>query len=130
MRKGLCMFTLDTDRGPVSWECTLPPSAWGAAAFCKHHEIQLEPDGRALLRPGLATEAYFALLLQERCYADARRVLAHALRPRRSLWWGCLCAWDLYRPQPPAGVDQVRQAVVRFMQEPTQAVTPHADDVP
>jgi hypothetical protein len=104
----------------MCWDTTLPAPKWGADDFCKYHEIQLRTEGRSLLRGYLSTQQYFGLLLENRCYADARRVLAHALPKRRALWWGCLCAWDLYRPQPPEVVDQVLQAVVRFVLEPSE----------
>jgi hypothetical protein len=111
---------LANDRGPIDWEMTLPVAAKGAAAFCKYHQIDLQPEGRAMLRAGLSTKDYFATLWENGLLADARRVLANALPPRRSLWWGLLCAWNLYRPSPTAEVDEVLQAVVRFVLQPTE----------
>src|SRR5205823_1268863 len=76
---------------------------------------------RALLRAAQSPWEYFELLLENRCYADARRVLAHALPKRRALWWGCLCAWDVYRPQPAGEVAGVLEAVVRYVLQPCEA---------
>ena len=104
----------------MGWETTLPAPNGSAVDFCNYHEIQLRPEGRSLLQGYLSTQQYFELLMENRCYADARRVLAQALPKRRALWWGCLCAWDLYRPQPPEKVDHVLQAVVRFVLEPSE----------
>jgi hypothetical protein len=95
--------------------------ATAAWEFCKDNEIELQPEGRALLRAAQSPWEYFELLLENRCYADARRVLAHALPKRRALWWGCLCAWDVYRPQPPAEVAGVLEAVVRYVLQPCEA---------
>jgi hypothetical protein len=114
------MLSLETVDSPPLGEITAPAPHIGASDFCKYNEIQLGPPGRSLLAAGLTTDEYFDLLLANRCYADARRVLAHALPKRQALWWGCLCAWDVYRPQPPEAVNNVLQAVVRFVLEPTE----------
>src|SRR5262249_46490033 len=62
-----------------------------AAELCEHHDIRLTSASRALLGPDLKAEAYAMLLWEAGHYADARRVLAHALARRRALWWGCRC---------------------------------------
>ncbi|WP_439630189.1 DUF6931 family protein [Gemmata sp.] len=49
------------------------------------------PPARALLAPGLAARDYFAALVAAGHLADARRVLAHSLPPRRAVWWAALC---------------------------------------
>ncbi|MGE3804584.1 MAG: hypothetical protein AB7K24_07915 [Gemmataceae bacterium] len=86
-----------------------------AESFCAEMRLKLRPEGRALLRPGLDTVAYFAELLRADNLADARRVLAHALPRRRALWWGCLCAWEAYRPEPPHEVATVLHAVSEYV---------------
>jgi hypothetical protein len=101
-------------------DITAPASPVGAAEFCKFHEIQLTPEGRLSLTADLSTEQYREVLMEKRCYADARRVLAHALSKRRALWWGLLCAWDAYRPIPSEKVSSVLQAVVHFVLQPTE----------
>jgi hypothetical protein len=114
------MLSLETVNSPLVPEITsLAPNS-RAADFCKDQEIQLRPQGRSLLNASLSTDLYLALLLEKGCYADARRVLAHALPKRRALWWGCLCAWDVYRPQPRDEVGNVLQSVVDFVLHPTE----------
>jgi hypothetical protein len=114
------MLRLESVKHPLLLETASPGPHRSAADFCRYHEIQLQTDGRSLLRAGLSIDEYLGLLLEKRCYADARRVLAHALPKRRALWWGCLCAWDVYRPQPPEEVHKVLQSVVDFILHPTE----------
>jgi hypothetical protein len=114
------MLNLDTRNDHPRWETALPGPDRLAVDLCAYHEIQLRPEGRALLKPELGTQEYFELLLANGCYADARRVLAHALPKRRALWWGSLCAWDVYRPQPLEKVARVLQSVTRFVHDPSE----------
>jgi len=51
----------------------------------------LKPAARALLTPGLATRNFFDTLVSAGHLADARRLLAHAMPPRRAVWWATLC---------------------------------------
>jgi hypothetical protein len=80
---------------PSNQEITLIQQAW---EFCHVAGVRLTPEGRSLLRGDLGVWPYFERLMEEGCYADARRVLAQALPKRRALWWACLCARDLYQP--------------------------------
>ncbi|MGE3808548.1 MAG: hypothetical protein AB7K24_28110 [Gemmataceae bacterium] len=89
-----------------------------APGFCAANELMLTAAGEEALRPGLTVRAYFHELMQHENYADARRVLAHALPKRRALWWGLLCAWEAVRPCPPENVQEVLRAVARFVMEP------------
>ncbi|MGE3803850.1 MAG: hypothetical protein AB7K24_04145 [Gemmataceae bacterium] len=73
--------------------------------------IQLSPEGQQLLRADLAVETCFELLLEQGCYADARRLLAQALPRRRGLWWGLVCARDYYQAACPPRVTDVLDIV-------------------
>lgn len=79
--------------------------------LCHHAEIGLTPEGRSLLRADQAARPYFDLLMKHGCYADARRVLAQAMPKRRALWWGCVCARDLYQTSPPPETAEVLDVV-------------------
>jgi hypothetical protein len=114
------MLNLETVTSPFLPEITLPPAHGGADDFCRDSAIQLTAHGRALLNARISTSEFLDILLENRSYADARRVLAHSLPRRRALWWGCLCAWDVYRPDPPEKVANVLQSVVHFILEPTE----------
>jgi uncharacterized protein DUF6931 len=73
--------------------------------LCHLAEIRLTPQGRSLVSAHLTVRQYFDRLIEHGCYADARRVLAHALPKRRALWWACLCARDI--DQPPDAVEVI-----------------------
>lgn len=86
-----------------------------AAELCAYHEIQLLPESRALLFPELTPRQYFDRLRAAGHYADARRVLAHALSRRRALWWGCLCAAEAYATHPGHRDWQALDAVANYV---------------
>jgi hypothetical protein len=65
------------------------PSPPSAADVCRLFTLQ--PPARALLAPGLTTREFFDTLVSAGHLADARRLLAHAMPPRRSIWWATLC---------------------------------------
>ena len=65
--------------------------------------------------------AFVALLAREGEPTDAVEFLARWLPPRQRIWWGCLALWYLYRPEPPSAVDTVLAALVRWVEEPTDA---------
>lgn len=82
--------------------------------LCHDAGIRLSSEGQALLQAPLTARQFFDLLLEQGCYADARRVLAHALPKRRALWWACTCARDLYPSVPPPAVAEVLDLVCRY----------------
>lgn len=67
-----------------------------AADICQW--FKLKPPARALLRPELSPPQFFDMLMEKKLYADARRLLAHAMPKRRAVWWGCLCALEALGP--------------------------------
>jgi hypothetical protein len=91
-----------------------------AAAFARGNELMLTSEGEAHLRPDLSVRDYFDVLRANRCLADARRVLAHALPKRRSLWWGLLCAWDVFRGRPAENAEAVLRGIGDFVCLPTE----------
>lgn len=65
--------------------------------------FRLRPETRILLPKlsQLSPPAAFAELFTRRIYADAVRLLAISLPKPAAVWWGTLCAWDLYRQPTP-----------------------------
>jgi hypothetical protein len=65
--------------------------------------FRLRPETRELLPKlnRLSPSEAFAELFQKRIYADAIRLLAISLPKPAAVWWGTLCAWDLYRQPTP-----------------------------
>lgn len=62
---------------------------------------------------------FLAALDGERLYADGIRFAAAALPKPHGLWWGCLCTWHAYRPTVPPKEHAALQAVVAWLQQPT-----------
>jgi hypothetical protein len=90
-----------------------------ARELCSYHAIRLSPEGQRLLTAEQSPRQYFDRLLAASCYADARRVLAHALPRRRALWWAYACARQVYAGQVPAEVEAALEAVHRAIAEPS-----------
>jgi hypothetical protein len=61
-----------------------------AVEVCKC--FQLGKGSRALLREELSPQEFAALLLEHGQYADALKLVAHALPVREAIWWACRCA--------------------------------------
>src|SRR5262249_50801446 len=65
-------------------------------------------------------ESFLAALRANQQETDALQYLAFALPKREAIWWGCLCVWHVSRPELPAPEAEAVQAVVRWVQEPTE----------
>lgn len=77
-------------------------------------------EAEVLLATERSPDSYVAALVAKKLYADAVEFLAYWLPKREGAWWGCQCAWHVYRPQPPAEAAAALQAVVRWVLEPTE----------
>src|SRR5262249_61133554 len=84
------------------------------------NQADLGDEARGLLRDDLTADAYVARLRERGLWADAIRFLAHRLPKREAVWWGCLCAWKVSRPNPPEKEAAGLQAAVRWVREPTE----------
>ena len=90
--------------------------------------FRLRPETRVLLPKlnQLTPQAAFAELFSRRIYADAIRLLAISLPKPAAVWWGVLCAWDLYRqPTPellpePALADEALAAALDWVRYPRE----------
>jgi hypothetical protein len=89
-----------------------------AAEICRRFEPS--EAARRLLTPTLSPKAYLKLLDAHHLFADGIRFVAYALPCREAVWWGCLCAWSVYRPKPPENVALALNALVVWVQEPTE----------
>ncbi len=114
------LFNCRVSNGPESAVVQAGPPKT-AAALCAAFNLKLKAPSLRWLRDELSPEAFYSLLARdESCLGDARSVLAYALPKRRALWWGCLCAWDAYRPQPPDDAAGALQTVARFVMSPNE----------
>ncbi len=83
-------------------------------------DIKLGDPARELLDDELTPKAYFDLLAQNGLDDDAIRFIARWMPKREAVWWGCLCAWSVCRPDPSEEVDAALKAAVRWVQDPSE----------
>jgi hypothetical protein len=89
-----------------------------AAEICERFELGTE--ARKLLRPGLSAKEFLNLLDAHQLFADGIRFVAYAFPSREAIWWGSLCTWSIYRPKPPDKIASALNAVVAWVQEPSE----------
>jgi hypothetical protein len=83
-------------------------------------QMQLGEAALGRLSGSQKPEEYLALLVDDKLYRDALRWTAVCLPKRQAVWWGCLCAWQVYRPSAPAKEAAALEATVRWVQSPTE----------
>ncbi len=89
-----------------------------AAAVCRQYEPS--DDARAMLRDDMSPEAFLDALSGAGMYDDALDFTARWLPTREGVWWGCLCAWNVHRPQPPEPIEKALEAAVGWVLEPAE----------
>ena len=94
-----------------------------AEEICNRFEPSAQAQG--LLRPEIGAGAFLGLLVEHRLYKDALTYVAHALPPRETVWWGCLCIWGVLRERPKNEATDVAKralaATVRWVLDPSEA---------
>lgn len=103
---------------PMHHNASAPPAAATAAEIGRRCE--LGDEAHALLRDHLRPEAYLDLLGQKELYPDAIRFTAQWLSKQAAVWWGCLCTWEVCRPQPPGPIAAALKAAVHWVQDPSE----------
>lgn len=78
----------------------------------------LGDEARALLRSDLTVRPYLDVLMKERHYLDAVRLLAHALPKREAVWWACHCARMVARGEPPEAEARALEAAEAWAASP------------
>ncbi len=78
------------------------------------------PEARALLRDSEKAGPFFQRLLEKELYRDAIGFTAYLLPKREGVWWGCLCVWQVSRPDPPEKIRAALQAAVRWVLDPNE----------
>lgn len=82
--------------------------------------FELSEPARPLLREDFSPQQFFAELARKELYPDAIRLAAHYLTPRETVWWGCLCLWQVIREQETTSDIAALDAVVRWVQTPSE----------
>ncbi len=94
------------------------PTPVSVAEVCRR--FQPSAEARQLLDGDLKPGAYVARLAAAQLYPDALAFQAHRLSNEAVVWWGCLCAWEVCRPQPSEKEEEALRAAVRWLQEPNE----------
>ena len=87
-----------------------------ASDVCSH--FALGDAARKLLTPELTAEKYLELLIQNKQYIDAVRVLAYALPVKDAITWGNSCARQS-SPNPAEKLSAALDAVDKWVAEPS-----------
>jgi hypothetical protein len=82
--------------------------------------VKLSDAAKALVAHQ-SCSGYLAALDRRELYRDGLRFAAAALAAPQGVWWGCLCAWDAYRPAPPAKERAALAAVVSWIATPDES---------
>jgi hypothetical protein len=95
-----------------------PPRARGSVELCAVAEV--EPEARALLgADDPAPRAFVGVLTEKGLYADAVRILAHALPCREAVWWAWVCARKASGVEPAPPLKAALDATERWIIQPT-----------
>lgn len=94
------------------------PSSVPLAELCEIAE--LEDEAKALAAAQQDPRAFIAALVEQERYADAVRLLAHALPTREAVWWAWFCAKRVTGEGPPAPARAALEATERWIAQPTE----------
>jgi hypothetical protein len=104
---------------------TYRPTQRGAREIAA--EVKLTEPARAVLagvnEPGL----FLAQIIEKRLYPDAVRFTAHRLPKASSVWWGCLCAWEVSRGALSPAAEAVFKCIMSWLGEPTEELRREAE---
>jgi hypothetical protein len=90
-----------------------------AADICNNFALS---DAARAHPPGARAPAeYLKVLRQAELHRDALFFMAHWLDKPATIWWGCLCVWELVRPEPSPADTAAIQAALTWLREPTEA---------
>lgn len=97
-----------------------PPPAPTAADVCRL--FSLKPPALEMLRPGISPGQFFDELVEAGHLADARRVLAYSIAPRRAVWWAALCLHHstAHKPLVNSSESAAYAAAVKWVIAPTE----------
>ena len=98
---------------------TMKAAPAGPAAQELAAALTLSKPARGRLSPDLSPGAYLKVLLQDRRWSDAIRFLAHALPPRKAVWWACLCVEHVLEERKEGPERVVVQTTTRWVVAPS-----------
>ena len=80
----------------------------------------LGDEARLVLREGTGPREFVNLLMERGHFADAVRVLAHALPKRESVWWAWVCARRAAGPNAAPAVKASLDSAEKWIAQPTE----------
>jgi hypothetical protein len=89
-----------------------------AAQICAHFD--LDQEARSLLRDRMAPQSFVEALLANKQYIAGIDFMAHALRTREAIWWGCLCLQHACGSDLSAIDKAACKAAVQWVLEPNE----------
>lgn len=103
-------------KGDSGFKHVEPPTA---AEVCQLFE--LDEPAKSLLDDKQSTRQFYTLLVKEKLYTDAVRLLAHALPKREAIWWSARCVRAaLGDSEPPRTDRNALEAAERWVVEPDE----------
>jgi hypothetical protein len=94
---------------------------WDDAAGPVCQRAGVGDEARGLLTDVLSTRGYLDVLAGRGLYADAIKVLAHAMPKREGVWLACLCAAEAVGPEPSPSSASALEAARAWVIDPTDA---------
>lgn len=82
-------------------------------------QFHLGDAAKKLLTPEVSAEQYVKLLVQNKQYVDAIRVLAYALSKQEAIAWANVCARQFSEAHPPDKSAVALEAVHRWLADPS-----------
>src|SRR5688572_17209596 len=80
-------------------------------------DVDLGPEARGLLVPGVLSEPYVTELVKRGHLLDGIRYLAHALDKRAAVWWACGCVRASFPDPAPAGDPELVELAEQWVRE-------------
>jgi hypothetical protein len=90
-------------------------------------DAKLTAPARAVLADVNDPSLFLAQLIDKRLHADAVRFMAHRLPRAASVWWGCLCVWELSRAAPSPTAEAILKCIMDWLREPTEELRREAE---
>ena len=90
-------------------------------------DLPLSDTAKGLASGGPTHLVYLEALLEKDCAKDAFLFMAGWLPRPEAVWWGCLCAWHVERPEPPPPIAATYQAVIGWLEQPSEQYRREAD---
>ncbi|HEY2146570.1 MAG TPA: FHA domain-containing protein [Pirellulales bacterium] len=90
-----------------------------ASTVCE--QFELDDEAKPLLEPQMTVREFYQLLGKRQLFADAERLLSHALPKREAVWWSAQCIRATYGDQLPPADRAALTVAEEWAAEPTES---------